>query len=73
MLSSLIKIDFKASDGWLTGFKERHNIKEYVKHGEAGSTPISELPSYREQIINKVYHVIIYKFPITNSVYNELF
>jgi hypothetical protein len=48
----LDKNDFKASDGWLTGFKERHNIKEYVKHGEAGSAPISELPSYREQIKN---------------------
>jgi hypothetical protein len=44
--------DFKASDGWLSGFKERHNIKEYIKHGEAGSAPISELPLYREQIKN---------------------
>ena len=25
----LDKNDFKASDGWLTGFKERHNIKEW--------------------------------------------
>jgi hypothetical protein len=46
----LNKNDFKASDGWLDGFKERHNIKEYVKHGEAGSAPILELPAYREQI-----------------------
>ena len=46
----LNKIGFKASDGWLSGFKERHNIKEYVKHGEAGSAPILELPTYREQI-----------------------
>jgi len=44
------KNDFKASDGWLSGFKERHNIKEYVKHGEAGSAPILELPRYREEI-----------------------
>jgi hypothetical protein len=46
----LNKNGFKASDGWLSGFKERHNIKEYVKHGEAGSAPILELPTYREQI-----------------------
>lgn len=46
----LNKTDFKASEGWLSGFKERHNVKEYVKHGEAGSAPISELPTYREQI-----------------------
>src|SRR5687767_14938177 len=46
----LNKNDFKASEGWLSGFKERHNIKEYVKHGEAGSAPILELPIYREQI-----------------------
>ena len=46
----LNKNDFKASEGWFSGFKERHNIKEHVKHGEAGSAPISELPTYREQI-----------------------
>ena len=46
----LNKNDFKASEGWFSGFKERHNIKEYVKHGEAGSAPISELSTYREQI-----------------------
>jgi len=33
----LNKNDFKASKGWFSGFKERHNIKEYVKHGETGS------------------------------------
>ena len=31
--------DFKASEGWLTGFKLRHGIKSYCKHGEALSAP----------------------------------
>ena len=25
------------SDGWLQGFKERHGIKEFIRHGEAAS------------------------------------
>ncbi len=28
---------FKASDGWLEGFKKRHSIKQYKLHGESGS------------------------------------
>ncbi|CAJ0647485.1 10873_t:CDS:1, partial [Entrophospora sp. SA101] len=27
--------DFKALEGWLTKFKQRHNIKQYTKQGEA--------------------------------------
>lgn len=44
--------DFKASEGWLTKFKQRHNIKQYLKQGESGSAPISELPFYREDLKN---------------------
>jgi hypothetical protein len=44
--------DFKASEGWLTKFKQRHNIKQYLKQGESGSAPISELPLYREDLKN---------------------
>ena len=30
--------DFKASEGWLTKFKQRHNnIKQYTKQGEANN------------------------------------
>ena len=35
-----VKLDlakFKASDGWLEGFKKRHNIRQFKLHGEAGS------------------------------------
>ena len=42
--------DFKASEGWLTKFKQRHNIKQYLKQGESSSAPISELPLYREDL-----------------------
>ena len=31
------------SNGWLEGFKKRHNIKKYSHHGEAGSAGIKEL------------------------------
>lgn len=44
--------DFKASEGWLTKFKQRHNIKQYLKQGESASAPISELPLYREELKN---------------------
>jgi hypothetical protein len=46
--------DFKASEGWLTKFKQRHNIKQYTKQGEAASAPISELPIYREELKNSI-------------------
>jgi hypothetical protein len=31
----------KWSNGWLDGFKTRFKIKEYVRHGEAGSAAIN--------------------------------
>jgi len=31
------------SNGWLEGFKKRHNIKKYSNYREAGSTGIKEL------------------------------
>jgi hypothetical protein len=34
--------DFKASEGWLDGFKERHGISSYLKHGELLSAPSQE-------------------------------
>ncbi|CAB4493929.1 unnamed protein product [Rhizophagus irregularis] len=34
--------DFKGSDGWVAGFKKRHNLESYVKHGEAASAPSEE-------------------------------
>ena len=32
----------KLSDGWLTRFKHRHNIRRRIKHGEAGSADHSD-------------------------------
>ncbi|CAB4446617.1 unnamed protein product [Rhizophagus irregularis] len=29
--------DFKGCDGWVAGFKKRHNLKSYIKHEEAAS------------------------------------
>jgi hypothetical protein len=37
------------SNGWLSGFKKRHNIKEYVSHGEGTSAEINA-PERMEQM-----------------------
>jgi hypothetical protein len=28
------------SHGWLSRFKQRHGVKQYIRHGEAGSVPV---------------------------------
>ena len=36
--AKLLNIEnFHGSEGWLTNFKRRHNLKQYNKHGEASS------------------------------------
>src|SRR6185312_7332244 len=41
--AKLLNIEnFHGSDGWLTNFKKRHNLKQYNKHGEAQSGPSEE-------------------------------
>jgi hypothetical protein len=35
--------DFKGSDGWVSNFKKRNNIKQYILHGEASSAPSEEI------------------------------
>ena len=42
--------DFKASEGWLTNFKKRANLKQFVHHGEANSAPLELLPRFREEL-----------------------
>jgi len=42
--------NFDASSGWLEKFKNRHNIKLYITHGEAGSAPIESLPHERQSL-----------------------
>ena len=34
--------DFHHSDGWLTGFKKRHSLRQFKKQGEAASVPSAE-------------------------------
>src|ERR1043166_4614846 len=42
---------FAGSAGWLNNFKNRHNIKQYIKHGEAQSGPNEEeLAKEREKL-----------------------
>ena len=50
--------NFGGSEGWLSNFKKRFNIKEYKRQGEAASAPIGEIPSYRNELRNiiKVYN-----------------
>ena len=52
--------DFKGSDGWVSNFKKRNNIKQYVMHGEASSAPSEERRRLQE---------IIKEFPL-EDVYN---
>lgn len=50
--AKLMKIEnFTGSIGWLSNFKKRHNIKQYIKHGEAQSGPNEEeLTKEREKL-----------------------
>ncbi|CAJ0844404.1 11156_t:CDS:2 [Entrophospora sp. SA101] len=50
--------DFKGSDGWLSNFKKRNNIKQYVMHGEASSAPSEERRRLQE---------IIKEFPLEDA------
>ena len=36
------------SNGWLGRFKRRHNIKEYIYHGEAGTADVFELEAIKQ-------------------------
>ena len=42
--------NFKASNGWISNFKKRHNMKEYVKWGEAASAPLEILDEERRKL-----------------------
>ena len=41
----------KWSTGWLDRFKKRHNIKEYVNHGEAGTAQINNPENLRHMTV----------------------
>ncbi|CAB4459808.1 unnamed protein product [Rhizophagus irregularis] len=42
--------NFKASNGWISNFKKRYNMKEYVKWGEAASAPLETLNEERQKL-----------------------
>src|ERR1044072_1590637 len=42
--------DFKSSIGWLNNFKQRHNISQYMRHGEVDSAPLDTLSREREKL-----------------------
>ena len=47
----LLKEDkFKGSNGWVDGFKKRHNLKQYNIHGEAMSALLENLSTMREDL-----------------------
>jgi len=41
---------WKFSNGWLSGFKRRHGIKEYKRHGESGSADMNAIELQRPEI-----------------------
>jgi hypothetical protein len=41
---------FKGSDGWVSNFKKRHNLRQYNIHGEAASAPLEDLDVMRENL-----------------------
>ena len=48
----LLNIDgFGGTQGWLSRFKKRYNIRYITKCGEANSAPLNDLPQYRKDSI----------------------
>lgn len=42
--------NFKGSQGWLQGFKNRHKIKQVTAHGESGSAPVEMIELARTAV-----------------------
>ncbi|KAG7172017.1 Tigger transposable element-derived protein 7-like 10 [Homarus americanus] len=59
--------NFKASDGWLWRFRNRHGMCNKITHGEAGRAPTKDIEPFRERLndliksegllISQVYNV----------------
>lgn len=49
-----LKIDgFKASDGWLTNFKDRHGIKFRIEQGEAAAVDQNVVATWQETVLKE--------------------
>ncbi|GES78741.1 tigger transposable element-derived protein 6-like [Rhizophagus clarus] len=49
--ASLYKVEnFKGSNGWIGGFKKRHNLSCYLKQREAASAPLDKLDEFRKNL-----------------------
>ena len=46
--------DFKASNGWLVRFRDRHGITFKLVHGEEKSAPVSDANLWRENEKKKI-------------------
>ncbi|CAG8623907.1 3730_t:CDS:2, partial [Acaulospora morrowiae] len=44
--------NFTGSQGWLSHFKKRYNIRSITKPGEANSAPLYDLPQFRNDLQN---------------------
>ncbi|CAG8733224.1 4029_t:CDS:1, partial [Dentiscutata heterogama] len=42
--------DMKFSNGWLSGFKQKNNLKVHKIHEEANTTPIELLPDMQNEL-----------------------
>jgi len=74
-LLNISEEEFDASAGWLDKFKQRHNIKMYITHGEAASAPLGTLAQERQslQVILKNYELKnIYNADETGLFYRML-
>ena len=45
---------FKGSNGWVDNFKKRYNLKQYNMHEKAGSAPLEDFESMRENLHQKL-------------------
>ena len=54
-MAELLKIEgFKASNGWLDNFKERHGIVFKAMQGEAAAVDLESVDKWRQDVLSKL-------------------